>query len=258
MKLSCCIWALSDPIEMILTRVADIGFTHIDIRAIDLTTSAAQAQVKALNLAVVCMGLAFGLPETAALDSPEDSARAQVVDLMRDSLIRAAQLGATDAYLIPSLDTSAAALDRFAQSLVVLGSHAAELGIRLSIEHFPGRVLPTIADTLDFLARLDHPNLYLLFDIGHAQISNEDPAEAIRKAGSRLGYVHLDDNDGQGDLHWALFDGLLTEAVLKQTLAALDEIGYTGGVSLELSPRLADPLTALSRGHEIVRSLGQF
>ena len=49
MKLSCCIWALSDPIETILAQVADIGFDYVDVRAIDLTTAAAQAKVKALN-----------------------------------------------------------------------------------------------------------------------------------------------------------------------------------------------------------------
>ena len=98
---------------------------------------------------------------------------------------------------------------------------------------------------------ISHPNLYLLFDIGHAQISKEDPAAAIQAAGAQLGYVHLDDNDGVGDLHLGLTDGVLTEGVLQAALAALVNIGYDGEVSLELNPELEDPLTAIKKSREI-------
>ena len=106
----------------------------------------------------------------------------------------------------------------------------------LGFEHFPGTALPTIADTLAFLRNVAHPNLYLLLDIGHAQMSNEDVPTAVADAGALLGYVHLDDNDGEGDLHWALLDGVLTKESLRQTFSALDAHGYEGGISLELNP----------------------
>ncbi len=64
-----------------------------------------------------------------------------------------------------------------------LADVAAGYGIKLCIEHFPGKALATVRDTLDYIAKLGHDNLYLLFDIGHAQISKEDPAEAV--AGGR-------------------------------------------------------------------------
>ena len=77
----------------------------------------------------------------------------------------------------------------------------------IGVEHFPGKALPTAAGTLEYLSRLNHPNLYLLLDTGHLQMSKEDPAAVIAAAGDRLGYVHLDDNDGEADLHWPLLDG---------------------------------------------------
>jgi sugar phosphate isomerase/epimerase len=134
---------------------------------------------------------------------------------------------------------------------VHLADRADELGIKLCVEHFPGTALPTVATTLGLLRAISHPNLYLLFDIGHAQISKEDPAAAIQAAGAQLGYVHLDDNDGVGDLHLGLTDGVLTEGVLQAALAALVNIGYGGEVSLELNPELEDPLTALKKSREI-------
>ncbi len=59
--------------------------------------------------------------------------------------------------------------------------------------------------------------------------------------------MHLDDNDGQGDLHLALYDGILTEPALRATFDALRRAGYSGRASLELHPDLPDPLDALRR-----------
>ena len=133
---------------------------------------------------------------------------------------------------------------------------AAANGVRLCVEHFPGTALPSAAATLDFIRAIDHPNLGLLFDIGHVQISGEDPASVIRQAGQRLAYVHLDDNDGQSDLHWALLDGVLTAETLRDTFRALADIGYSGPVSIELSPRLRDPFGALQRSRQLVLNCG--
>ena len=88
--------------------------------------------------------------------------------------------------------------------------------------------------------------------VGHIQMRGEDPAQIIRQAGERLSYVHLDDNDGVGDLHWSLLDGVMTRDSLGSIFAALTEIGYDGGVSLELSPKLPDPFAALQASREIV------
>ena len=48
--------------------------------------------------------------------------------------------------------------------------------------------------------------------------------------------MHLDDNDGVGDLHLALHDGVLTKESLRATFDALKQHGYSGRVSLELHP----------------------
>ena len=73
----------------------------------------------------------------------------------------------------------------------------------------------------------------------------------ISDAGPLLGYVHLDDNDGSRDLHLGLTDGILTEAVLADSFAALKDIVYNSSLSLELHPGLPDPLDALRRSREV-------
>ncbi|MEC7228144.1 MAG: sugar phosphate isomerase/epimerase, partial [Candidatus Latescibacterota bacterium] len=98
-------------------------------------------------------------------------------------------------------------------------------------------------------------NLYLLMDSGHLQISREDPASVIAQAGDRLGYVHLDDNDGKDDLHWALCDGVLTRTDLRELLVALTQSPYMGPVSLELHPELKNPFESLRKSLHLVREI---
>jgi sugar phosphate isomerase/epimerase len=127
--------------------------------------------------------------------------------------------------------------------------------VRLCVEPIPGRALATARDTLDWLGRIDPPNLGLLLDVGHCLISGEDPAAVARAAGPRLGYVHLDDNDGMSDLHWPLLTGKLTPRHLEELAAALRSIGYRGGLALELDARHADPEAALGAGKGIVEQV---
>lgn len=252
MNLSCCMWALTGPDSEILPPIAELGFQWVDIQPGMLTTEAAQIQARELGLRVVCLGASFGMPEGAALDSADEGARAAAVAHVEKALAHGAALGVTAAYVVPDFDDSEAALARYARSLTTVADRAADLGLTLGIEHFPGRSLPTAAGTLDYIREIGHPNLSLLFDLGHVLISDEDPAAIIKAAGPRLSYVHLDDNDGQGDLHWSLTDGVLTEATLRRTFEALREIGYDGPISLELHPELPDPLTALKESRKIV------
>lgn len=255
MKFACCTWALAGPEETTLDQLTQLGFSWIDVRAIDFTADTSHARIAAHGLQLSCVGLTFALPPGTSLDSADRAVRADAIAGAANGLQHAARLGADTTYLIPGLDASPRGLARYADAVMTLAAQAATLGIKLCLEHFPGRALPTIAATLDFLQMMHHPNLYLLFDIGHAQISKEEPVAALHAAGDRLGYVHLDDNDGQSDLHWALLDGVLTRTVLRDTLTALDNLPYSGGVSLELSPQLPDPHAALQRSWQILSEI---
>ncbi len=255
MHFSCCIWALTGPEDENLQKMSELGFDWIDIQPAMLATAESRGLAQKLGLSVSCVGASFGLPDGAALDSPDANARAAALAHMEQSLAHAASLGATAAYVIPGMDGSKEALKHYGDSVAATAEIAQKHGLTLGIEHFPGKALDTAAVTLDFVRAVGHPNLHLLFDSGHIQMRGEDPAAIIRQAGERLSYVHLDDNDGVGDLHWSLLDGVMTEVSLRAIFAALDDIGYDGGVSLELSPRLPDPFAALAASREIVLGL---
>lgn len=257
MYLSCCVWSLPGAENDNLSQIARLGFHSIDIQLAMLSVEATRAQARELGLPVACVGASFGLPKGATFDSPDKAATAQALAHFERAVAHGAELGASAAYVVPGLDNSPQALARYAEAMFAAADIAAGLGLKLAIEHFPGRALPTVAGTLDFIKKVGHPNLYLLFDIGHAQISGENPAAAIKTAGERLGYVHLDDNDGQGDLHWALLDGVMSEESLRQAFEALVEVGYHGPVSLELNQTLPDPLNVLQRSREVALRMGE-
>lgn len=245
MALAACIWALTCEEKKAWNQIAEAGFTQVDIRPSWLGTDDLKKQVQDLGLSISCMAVSADMPEGASLTGEGKQAG-------RDHVFRAlehgASLGAKVAYLVPEGDD----LDQYAEPLPEIAERAQSLGMKLCVEHFPGTILPTVPFTLEYLAKIGHPNLYLVFDIGHAQMANEDPAAMVRLSGDRLGYVHLDDNDGEQDLHLGLYDGVMTADVLQGMLAALDEMGYKGHMSLELKANIPDPLDALKRSREIV------
>lgn len=239
----------------VLGQVAALNFTHVDLVAeVDRSTEQLEALAES-GLLVSCVALGRQLPAGHSLDAAEIGVRRATLALIQRQIADGARLGATTAYLVPGLDGSATALTCFAEGCALLADYAAARQVRLCIEHVPGRALPTAAATLDWLQQIDHPHLALLLDVGHCLISNEDAAAVVRRAGERLGYVHLDDNDGIGDLHWPLFTGRLTQPHLADVVMALREIRYQGALALELNPATVDPIEALRDGKRIVERL---
>ncbi|HTU21189.1 MAG TPA: sugar phosphate isomerase/epimerase [Gemmataceae bacterium] len=247
--------SLPGDLPAVLSQIAALGFAHVDLVAeVDRPSEHLEALADS-GLLVSCLAVGRHLPNGHTLDAADAGVRRATLSLLERQVADAARLGATTAYLVPGLDSSATALTCFAEGCGLLADYAAARMVRLCVEHVPGRALPTAATTLDWLEQLGHPHLSLLLDVGHSLISGEDAAAVVRRAGARLGYVHLDDNDGAGDLHWPLFCGHLTEQQLVEVMTALRAIDYRGSLALELNPSNPQPLDALRQGKAILERL---
>ena len=255
MHLTTLLSSLPLPFEEAVRQAAALGFTHVDVVAVAQRPASHREALADSGLLVSCAAVARGLPDGQALDAADVSLRRAAVEAVKQQLTDAAQLGATHAYLVPALDNSAAALRRFGEACALLADYSAGRKVRLCVEHIPGRALPRAADVLAWLDRVGSSELALLLDVGHCLITNEDAAAVVREAKDRLGYVHFDDNDGVGDLHWPLLKGRLTEAQLRAVTAALLEVGYDGALCLELNPENANPLAALREGKAMLEKL---
>jgi sugar phosphate isomerase/epimerase len=98
-------------------------------------------------------------------------------------------------------------------------------------------------DAVTAVKSLGSPNLGVVIDSGHINLSGEDTAQAIQNLGDLLLQVHVNDNDGKQQ-HNAIpgegtYDFPRLVRVLRQT-------GYEGFLSLELGWNYTfDPVPAV-------------
>jgi D-psicose/D-tagatose/L-ribulose 3-epimerase len=255
MHLSALLTSLPLAFEDAVAEMAKLGFTHVDVVALAERPAPQLEALAKSGLIVSCASIGRDLPAGQTLDAADVASRRAAVETMHRHIADAARLGATHGYVVSGLDSSRDGLFRFGEACTLLADYAQQRQVRLCLEPIPGRALPSAAAMLDFLGGIDHENLALLLDVGHCLISKEEPAEVVRRAGKQLGYVHVDDNNGQGDVHWPLLSGVLREEQLRNCLAALDEAGYQHALSLELNPQNQNPKHGLSEGKALLEKL---
>jgi L-ribulose-5-phosphate 3-epimerase len=122
---------------------------------------------------------------------------------------------------------------RLVEGCTRLADYAAARQVRLGFEPEPGMFVGTMAGYAELRQRVDRPNFGLTLDIGHLHCQGETPIEeAIRTWREVLCNVHIEDMRRGVHDHLMFGDG---EIDFGPVLRALEEIGYTGGVHVELS-----------------------
>ncbi|QWF85951.1 EboA domain-containing protein [Amycolatopsis sp. CA-230715] len=127
-------------------------------------------------------------------------------------------------------ETAAARLREGVKNLL---SAAEARGVRLGMEPEPGHFVQHLSQVLELREQLGEHELFgVTLDVGHCvAVEPADAAECVRRAGSLLFNVQLDDMLPGVHEHLEFGDGQLD---LPATLAALDRIGYTGLAAVEL------------------------
>ena len=116
---------------------------------------------------------------------------------------------------------------------------AAEENIILCIENMPMRrhaLSPAIA-MYEFVRELDHPNLGMCLDTGHANVFGHDCGDIVRAIAPVLKVLHVHDNMGDRDAHLYPFEGTINWDSFTD---ALREIGFDGVMSIEASLKQRD------------------
>lgn len=120
------------------------------------------------------------------------------------------------------------------QNLRFTADVMAQIGVRVMVEpvntiDVPGFFLSGLDMGLEALARADHPNLALQFDLYHMAITEPDLPDAIRRAGAQIGHVQFADTPGRHEPGSGTID-------FASAFAALRETGYDDVVSAEYRP----------------------
>ncbi len=125
------------------------------------------------------------------------------------------------------------AFSRLIEGLRPVLEYAEANDVTLGFEPEPGMFIDTFARFAELDARLDHPRLQLTVDIGHVHCLEPGPIGGyIRDWAARIVNVHVEDMKRGVHDHLMFGEGTVDFA---DALGALRDVGYQGGLHVELS-----------------------
>lgn len=222
-----------------LRQIAVEGFDFADItleapraEPEQIDVAATRRLLNELGLGVICHAAPY-LP----VHNPSSLVRRAALDELRRSLDVAAGLGArllTTHYMgFPGFWPEAAGFELYAQLYRLLCGEAAQRGLLVAMENTSNNA-HQLKHFREIFARC--PDLYLLLDVGHANIDvpKNQTREYLFSLADRLAHVHLSDNDGTADQHLPLGAAAKGGVSWRRTAADLKSFGYDGTVTLEV------------------------
>jgi len=266
MRIACTTLACPDwPLGTVLERFAGYGYDAVDFRGLagqmevwrlgefadDL--DATRARLEEARLAV------SGFSSSARMFDPDPSRRERHVDEVRQY---ARLCRAFDAPMIrvfggavgdvPMPDAVPAAVE----ALTAMADAAGE-GVTVAVETHDDWV--RTAPLAEVVARVDRPDVGVLWDLHHPYRAGESPEQTCANIGDRTVGVHVKDSRPAADGRWTYClpgDG---DVPLADMVARLIARGYRGDLTLEWEkawhPEIADPDVALPAYAEFMRDL---
>ena len=242
---------------MYIDKAARIGFDFLEFQAqplLEMTDDHIRELRKRADAAGIRLTYSLGLDPRYDVSSLDESVRQGGVKYLQN-IIRKMAVGGGDLLSGVSyagwgtpegvLDTKEPYLEQSVKSMKEIIRVAEDCGVTYCVEavnRFETCIINTAAEALDYVARVDSPNIGVLLDTYHMNIEEKSFAEAIRLVGpDRLKSFHTGENNrtapGRGHLPW------------DEIFGTLAEIGYTG-------PIVSEPF--VMQGGEVGRDIHVF
>jgi L-ribulose-5-phosphate 3-epimerase len=234
-----------------LRVIAELGYRAVALTpdanhlSPDHTTDAELRRVRALleqlGLAVVVeTGARYVLDprrkHRPTLIDPDPGARAHRHEFLVRCARIAAALGGDTISLWSGIPVDVSLDDAWrhlADGVARLHEQVAPLGVSIAFEPEPGMLVSSLADWERLRDAASLPALGLTLDVGHVPCTERlSSGDVIRRYGSALRTVHLDDTRNGVHEHLQIGDG---ETDWPDVLRALTEVGFRGIASVELS-----------------------
>ena len=267
---------LNHTIEESLRRVADIGYTGVELMA-DVPhawpAGLLPSQVESIRKTLDETGLeisninAFMMNAVAdprqpywhpSWIDPDPHYRAIRREHTKRSLQLAVDLQAPHITTEPGGplfegQTRKQAYDCFYEELMPCVEMAETLNMGLLIEPEPELLIEKFDEYLEFMDRIDSIQVGLNFDIGHAYCVKEEPAEWIPKMQSHTIHYHLEDiAETRKHQHLIPGHGAID---FTATLKAIVDTNYLGWLTVELYPYATDPDVAARESFEYLSNV---
>lgn len=159
-------------------------------------------------------GIATALDYATALDCPK-------INVICGLIKPGADLDAMEATLVANLKHAA--------------PRAADVGVKLLIEpinlrDIPGFFLSTTKHAERILEKVGHDNLFIQYDVYHAQVMQGDLIPTYERLRDRIAHIQVADNPGRnepgtGEINWSF------------VLREIERLGYDGYIGCEYRPK---------------------
>jgi D-psicose/D-tagatose/L-ribulose 3-epimerase len=239
MKLSMIHWMRQEPLEATVARLAASGYDGLEINGEPDQYDAGEVRECLARHGIVLWG-AVTLMEHEGRDlvHPDRYVRLATRRYLEDTIRLIADLDGSVLCCVPStIGKTSPLADRDAEwrwcvdGVRAAGDFAGEHGVRIALEpitRFETYLLNRADQALALAADVGLPNVGVCLDTYHMHQEEQDPLEAIRRAGPLLFDFHVADSNrrppGQGSIDWPAI------------LATLAEVGYEGHLTAEVDP----------------------
>ncbi|MGE0758288.1 MAG: sugar phosphate isomerase/epimerase family protein [Pirellulaceae bacterium] len=202
--------------------------------------------------------LDFRQKHEPTLVSPGEEQRARRVDFLRRAVDMAALLGSDCVSLWSGVPRDCAPESelwpRLCGALQQVLDHAEARGVVLGFEPEPGMFVDTMVRYGELRARMPSDNLRLTLDVGHVHCMREGPvADQVTQWGAELVNLHIEDMRAGVHEHLMFGEG---EMDFPPIAAALRQVGYRGGVHVELSRHSHDAPSVARRARQFLHEAG--
>ena len=229
----------SDDQTGVFARAKANGCDVVEVSLIDggdTDTARFRSELDRYELDVCC---SLGLPADKDITAADEATRRAGIAYLKQCVDAAVRLGSpilgglphVPWLQFPTEHDLRPYRERSANAMREVASYASDRGVTLCVEiinRFETYIFNTVAEALDYLALVDHPNLKLQLDTYHMNMEEDDLAAAIVAAGAKLGHFHCADSNrrlpGGGHIQWSPIK------------AALDQVGYVGPLVMETFP----------------------
>ncbi len=180
--------------------------------------------------------------------------RLRRIDFLKRSIDVAAKLGSDCVSIWSGVVRLAAgreaAMVDLTSGLQRVIDYADRRDVDLGFEPEPDMLIDTTDSFAELLDHIDSPRLKLTLDVGHLHCLGETPIPAvIRRWGKRIANVHIEDMRAGVHDHLMFGEG---EMDFPPIIAALADVGYDGGVHVELSRHSHDAPRVAQRAFEFL------
>lgn len=221
--------------ERAIGLTAKAGFDLLEVAGMNLAAIDVAFVRQTLERHTIGATMSFGLDADHDISSNDDARINAGRQRLLEGVAVARDIGATHvcgilygAFRKHDQPPTTKGVARSVEVVRHVGEVAAQSGITLGMEvvnRYESNILNTAAQAVEFVKRVDLPNVLVHLDCYHMNIEEADVAEAIRATGKYLGYFHT------GDSHRGyLGSGSINFSRIFRALVAID---YQGPVTFE-------------------------